>query len=94
MKKNLIILALGLAAVLPANAQWTNWNTSSAISGVFGAINHSIESAERKKAMEIHAREKVQYEQSFKDAMESAKDYEGGQAELQVWLYRPDADYP
>ena len=72
MKKNLIILALGLAAVLPANAQWTNWNTSSAISGVFGAINHSIESAERKKAMEIHAREKVQYEQSFKDAMESA----------------------
>jgi hypothetical protein len=79
MKKNLIILALGLAAVLPANAQWTNWNTSSAISGVFGAINHSIESAERKKAMEIHAREKVQYEQSFKDAMESAKDYEGGE---------------
>ena len=65
--------------MLPANAQWTNWNTSSAISGVFGAINHSIESAERKKAMEIHAREKVQYEQSFKDAMESAKDYEGGE---------------
>ena len=26
-----------------------------------------------------HAREKVQYEQSFKDAMESAKDYEGGE---------------
>ena len=44
MKKNLIILALGLAVVLPAKAQWTNWNTSSAISGVFGAINHSIES--------------------------------------------------
>jgi hypothetical protein len=79
MKKNLMILALGLAAVMPAKAQWTNWNTSSTISGVFGAINHSIESAERKKAMEIQAQEKAQYEQSFKDAMESAKDYEGGE---------------
>ena len=79
MKKNLFLLALGLAVVLPAKAQWTNWNTSSAISGVFGAINHSIESAERKKAMEIQAKEKAQYEQSFKDAMESAKDYEGGE---------------
>lgn len=29
--------------------------------------------------MEIQAREKAQYEQSFKDAMESAKDYEGGE---------------
>ena len=79
MKKNLFILVFGLAAVMPAQAQWTNWNTSSAISGVFGAINHSIESAERKKAMEIHAKEKLEYEQSFKDAMESAKDYEGGE---------------
>ena len=79
MKKNLFILVLGVAAVLPAQAQWTNWNTSSAISGVFGAINHSIESAERKKAMEIHAKEKLEYEQSFKEAMESAKDYEGGE---------------
>ena len=43
---------------------------------MFGAINHSIESAERKKQMEIHAREKVEYEQSFKDAMEEAKDFE------------------
>ena len=79
MKKNLIILALGLVVVLPAKAQWNSWNTSSTISGVFGAINHGIESAERKKAMEIQAREKAQYEQSFKDAMESAKDYEGGE---------------
>ena len=79
MKKNLMILALGLAAVLPAKAQWNSWNTSSTISGVFGAINHSIESAERKKAMEIQAQEKAQYEQSFKDAMQSAKDYEGGE---------------
>jgi hypothetical protein len=79
MKKNVIILALGLAAVLPAKAQWTHYDTQSTISGVFGAINHSIESAERKKAMEIQAKEKAQYEQSFKDAMESAKDYEGGE---------------
>ena len=57
MKKNLIIFALGLAAVMPAKAQWSSWNTSSTISGVFGAINHGIESAERKKAMEIHAKE-------------------------------------
>ena len=79
MKKNLIILALGLAAVLPAKAQWTHYDTQSTISGVLGVFNHSIESAERKKQMEIHAKEKAQYEQSFKDAMESAKDYEGGE---------------
>ena len=79
MKKNLMILALGLVAVLPAKAQWTNYNTTSTISGVLGVINHSIESAERKKAMEIQAKEKLEYEQSFKDAMESAKDYEGGE---------------
>ena len=79
MKKDLIILALGLAVVMPAKAQWNSWNTSSTISGVFGAINHSIESAERKKQMEILAQEKVQYEQSFKDAMESARDYETGE---------------
>jgi hypothetical protein len=79
MKKSVIILALGLAAVLPAKAQWTHYDTQSTISGVFGAINHSIESAERKKQMEIHAKEKAEYEQSFKDAMESAKDYEGGE---------------
>ena len=79
MKKNLIILALGLVAVMPAKAQWNSWHTSSAISGIFGAINNSIESAERKKQMEILAKEKLEYEQSFKDAMESAKDYEGGE---------------
>ena len=76
MKKNLIVLALGLAAVLPAKAQWTHYDTQTTISGVFGILNHSIESAERKKQMEIHAREKVEYEQSFKHAMEEAKSYE------------------
>jgi hypothetical protein len=79
MRKNLIILALGLTTVLPVKAQWDRIHTSSAISGVLGIANSAIESAERKKAMEIHAKEKVEYEQSFKDAMESAKDYEGGE---------------
>jgi hypothetical protein len=79
MKKSLFLFALGLVTFMPAHAQWNSWNTSSTISGVFGAINHGIESAERKKQMEIHAKEKAQYEQSFKDAMESARDYEGGE---------------
>lgn len=79
MKKNLLILALGLAVVLPAKAQWNSWHTSSAISGVLGVASSAIESAERKKAMEIRAKEKVEYEQSFKDALESAKDFEGGE---------------
>ena len=79
MKKSLILFALGLVTIMPAHAQWTHYDTQTAISGVFGAINHSIESAERKKQMEIFAQEKAQYEQSFKDAMESAKDYEGGE---------------
>ena len=74
-----MILALGLAAVMPANAQWNSWHTSSTISGVLGVANSAIESAERKKAMEIRAKEKLEYEQSFKDAMESAKDFEGGE---------------
>ena len=72
MKKNLMILALGLAAVLPVKAQWTHYDTQTTISGVLGVFNHTIESAERKKAMEIHSREKAAYEQSFKDAMEEA----------------------
>lgn len=76
MKKNFFLLALGLVTFMPAQAQWTRWNTSTTISGVFGAINHGIESAERKKQMEIHAQEKVQYEQTFKDAMEEAKSFE------------------
>ena len=79
MKKSLFLFALGLVSYMPAHAQWTHYDTQTAISGVFGAINHSIESAERKKQMEIFAQEKAQYEQSFKDAMESAKDYEGGE---------------
>jgi len=76
MKKNVILFALGLATVLPAQAQWSSWDTHQTISGVFGAINHGIESAERQKAMEIQSREKAEYEQSFKDAMYEAKDFE------------------
>lgn len=53
MKKSLFLFALGLVTFMPAHAQWNSWNTSSTISGVFGAINHGIESAERKKQMEI-----------------------------------------
>ena len=79
MKKILFLFALGLVSYMPAHAQWTHYDTQKTISGVFGAINHSIESAERKKQMEIFAQEKAQYEQSFKDAMESAKDYETGE---------------
>ena len=79
MRKNLIVLAFGLAAVMPVKAQWNSWHTSSAISGVLGVASSAIESADRKKAMEIRAREKAEYEQSFKDAMESAKDYEMGE---------------
>ena len=60
MKKNLMILALGLAAVMPAKAQWNSWHTSSTISGVLGVANSAIESAERKKAMEIRAKEKLE----------------------------------
>ena len=76
MKKSLVIFVLGILTYLPAQAQWTNYDTQKSINGVFGAINHSIESAERKKQMEIHAREKAEYEQSFKDAMEEAKNSE------------------
>jgi hypothetical protein len=79
MRKNLIVLALGLAAVMPVKAQWNSWHTSSAISGVLGVASSAIESAERKKAMEIRAREKAEYEQSFKDAHEEAKDLEANE---------------
>ena len=76
MKKCLIVFTLGLVTFLPAQAQWTHYDTQTTINGILGIANKSIESAERKKQMEIHAREKVEYEQSFKDAMEEAKDLE------------------
>ena len=76
MKKNLLLAALGLLMAVPASAQWTNYDTQSAIRGVFGIANAAIESSERKKEMEILARQKVEFEQSFQDAMAEAKDFE------------------
>ncbi len=73
INKVLCLLALSLAPVLPAKAQWTNYDTQSTIRGVFGLANAAIQSAERKKEMEILARQKVEFEQSFQDAMTEAK---------------------
>ncbi len=63
-------------AVMPAHAQWDRIHTSNAINGVLSIARESIESAERKKAMEIYAREKLDYEQSFRDVQEEAKYFE------------------
>lgn len=52
-KKNAIALVLGMMMTLPASAQWTNYDTQSTIRGVFGLANAALESAERKKEMEI-----------------------------------------
>lgn len=80
MKKSKVFaLFMGLAMTLPASAQWTNWDTQNVIRGVFGTANAMIESAERKKEMEIIARQKVEFEQSFQDAMTEAKDFEANE---------------
>ena len=39
MKKSLFLFALGLVSYMPAQAQWTHYDTQTAISGVFGAIS-------------------------------------------------------
>lgn len=75
-KRNVLVLVMGLVIAMPANAQWDRWHTSTAISGVLGVASKAIESAERKKEMEILARQKVEFEQSFQDAMTEAKDFE------------------
>ena len=76
MKKINVLLFVVLAMAMPASAQWTNWDTQNVIRGVFGTANAALESAERKKQMEIEAQQKVEFEQSFKDAMAEAKDFE------------------
>jgi hypothetical protein len=76
MKKNLLLAVLGLLIVVPASAQWTNYDTQNTIRGVFGLANAAIESSERKKEMEILARQKVEFEQSYQDAITEAKAYE------------------
>ena len=61
---------------LTVHAQWNNWHTTQAISSGFGLLGSMIESSERKKAMEIWEREKKQYQPTFKEAQEKAKQLE------------------
>ena len=77
MKKKIFVLML-LATIfaVPTNAQWNTWHTTQAISSGFGLLGSIVESAERKKAMEIWEREKVQYQPTFKKAQEAAKQLE------------------
>ena len=75
-KRSLLLLFVVLAMTTPASAQWTNMDTQNVIRGLFGTANAAIESAERKKEMEILAQQKVEFEQSFKDAMTEAKAFE------------------
>jgi hypothetical protein len=75
MKKVMMTMALALS-FLTVQAQWNNWHTTQAISGGIGLIGSFIESAERKKAMEIWEREKKQYQPTFKEVQEQAKQLE------------------
>lgn len=80
MKKNVLLLIVGLVIAVPTRAQsWNKWDTRSTISGVLNVANAAIESAERKKEMEILARQKVEFEQSFQDAMTEAKALEAAE---------------
>ena len=78
-KKNVIAFVMGMMMTLPASAQWTNYDTQNTIRGVFGLANAAIESAERKKEMEILARQKAEFEQSYQDAMTEAKAFEAAE---------------
>jgi hypothetical protein len=76
-KKNVLVLVMGMMMSLPVSAQsWNKWDTRSTISDVLGIANAAIESEERKKEMEIQARQKVEFEQSYQDAMSEAKAFE------------------
>ena len=74
--RKVLAFVVGLTMTLPASAQWSSWDTQRVISGVFGTANAAIQSAERKKEMEILARQKVEFEQSYQDALTEAKAYE------------------
>lgn len=76
MKKVMLTMVLALTG-LTVHAQWNNWHTTQAISGGFGLLGSIVESAERKKAMEIWEREKAQYQPTFKKVQEEAKLLEG-----------------
>ena len=75
MKKVMLTMVLALTG-LTVQAQWNNWHTTQAISGGFGLLGSIIESAERKKTMEIWEREKKQYQPTFKEIQEKAKQFE------------------
>ena len=75
MKKVMLTMVLALTG-LTVHAQWNNWHTTQAISSGFGLLGSMIESSERKKAMEIWEREKKQYQPTFKEAQEKAKQLE------------------
>ena len=64
--------------VLTVQAQWNNWHTTQAISSGFGLLESIVESAERKKAMEIWEREKKQYQPTFKEANGDRRELGGG----------------
>lgn len=76
IKKIVFVFVMGLMMTLPVCAQWTNYDTLNTIRRVFGLANATLESAERKKEMEILARQKVEFEQSFQKAMTEGKDFE------------------
>lgn len=76
MKKNLFIMVLSLLTAVPTFAQWSAFNTHRALNGIFGIAEKSIESAERKKEMEILARQKTEFQKDFQDAMQEARNYE------------------
>ena len=76
MMKKLLTMVVMAVMALTSSAQWNNWHTTQAISGGLGIFTSLIESAERKKAMEIWEREKKQYQPTFLDVYDEAKELE------------------
>lgn len=42
MKKSFVLMVLGMLAYMPAQAQWTHYDTQTTISGILGVANKSI----------------------------------------------------
>ena len=76
MKRIVLLTAFLAMIVTSARAQWSEYDTQKALNGLLDIANAAIESAERKKEMEIQARQKVEFEPSFHEAMDAAKAYE------------------
>ena len=76
MMKKILMMILMAGIAMQTNAQWTNWNTTQAVSGGIGILGSIIASSERKKAMEIFEREKAQYQSTFASAYDDAKKLE------------------